>query len=78
VLTIGSGASLWTADLADPDVKGTKVADMPAPYFGLKAVSTPDGDINFLLTCLAYPNGTAYNEELAVVPPHTGQLYDSM
>ncbi|KAK5170393.1 Dipeptidyl-peptidase 5 [Saxophila tyrrhenica] len=74
---VSSGISLWTADLADPKVKGTRVANLPAPYSGLKAVRTSEGDINFLLNCLAYENGTAYNEDLAEVSYTTGRLYDS-
>ncbi len=76
--SVKSGISLWTADLADPSAKGTKVANLAAPYSGLKAVRTASGDINFLLNCLAYENGTAYNEDLAEVPYTTGRLYDSI
>lgn len=54
------------------------VAALPAPYSGLKAVQTPSGDISFLVNCLAYANGSAYNEELVSTPHTTGRLYDSI
>ncbi|KAK3700740.1 Dipeptidyl-peptidase 5 [Vermiconidia calcicola] len=75
---VSSGVSLWTADLADSPINGTRVANLPAPYSGLKAVLTDSGDINFLLNCLAYKNGTAYNADLAPVPYTTGRLYESI
>lgn len=75
---VSSGISLWTADLADDEIKGTRIGNLPAPYSGLKAVRTESGDINVLLNCLAYENGTAYNEDTAEVPYHTGRLYDSI
>ena len=57
----------------------TKVAELPAPFSGLKAVSTGEGNINFLMNCLAYKNnGSAYNEELVTEPYTTGRLYDSI
>lgn len=39
---------------------------------------TDSGDINFLVNSLAYENGTAYNEDTADMPYHTGMLYDSI
>ena len=54
------------------------VGSLDAPYSGMKAVMTESGDINFLVSCLAYQNGTAYNEETAEVPYYTGMLYDSI
>ena len=61
-----------------PSYYSTKVAELPAPYSGLKAVKTESGDINFLMNCLAYKNGSAYNEETANVPYSTGRLYESI
>ena len=37
-----------------------------------------NGDIKFLLNCLAYPNGTAYNEGLAEVPLSSARIYTSI
>lgn len=68
------GISLYTADatrLSDAKL----AASLPAPFSGLKAVATTSGDIHFLLNTLAYPNGTAYNEELAETPASTARIY---
>lgn len=54
------------------------VASFPAPYSGLKAATTPSGDINFIFNVEAYPNGTAYNELLAETPLSTARFYDSI
>jgi len=51
------------------------IASLDAPYSGLKAVRTDEGNINFVMNCLAYPNGTAYNEALAPEPETSGRLY---
>jgi hypothetical protein len=53
----------------------TLIASMPAPYSGLKAVQTANGDINFLLNARAYLNGTAYNEEFDEEPVSTARIY---
>lgn len=55
-----------------------QVASIPAPLSGLKATTTPDGSVNFLLNGQKYPNGTAYNEALAEKPLSTARLYDSI
>ncbi|KAI1303321.1 dipeptidyl-peptidase V [Xylaria venustula] len=71
------GISLYSADANN--LKGAKlIASLPAPYSGLKARQTKSGDINFLVYTKAYPNGTAYNENLAETPASTGRLYDSI
>ena len=54
------------------------VASLPAPFSGLKAVATSSGDIHFLLSSLAYPNGTAYNEDLAETPASTARIYQDI
>lgn len=54
-----------------------KAASLPAPLANLKAVTTPSG-VNFVVTGLAYPNGTAYNPELAEVPLSSARVYDSL
>ncbi|KAK7946851.1 uncharacterized protein PG986_011172 [Apiospora aurea] len=71
------GVSLYAGDaLAIGDAK--LVASIPAPLSGLKAASTSSGDINFLLSGLAYPNGTAYNEKFATKPASAGRIYTSI
>jgi dipeptidyl aminopeptidase/acylaminoacyl peptidase len=51
------------------------VASLEAPFRGLKVANTSLGNLNFLVHSLAYPNGTAYNAELAEKPRHSGKLY---
>lgn len=76
---VPGGVTLYTTDLADAAAQPELVASLSAPYSGLKAVKTASGSINFLLNSLAYANnGSAYNEELASKPAHTGMLYDSI
>ncbi|KAK8877478.1 dipeptidyl-peptidase V [Apiospora arundinis] len=71
------GVSLYFGDaLAIRDAK--LVASIPAPLSGLKAALTPSGDINFLLSGQAYPNGTAYNEKLATKPASAARIYTSL
>lgn len=71
------GVSLYVAD-ADSLDNATLVASLPAPYSGLKAAETSSGDIRFLLSSKAYPNGTAYNEDLASPAASTGRVYTSI
>lgn len=71
------GVSLYFGD-ADSIENATLVASLPAPYSGLKAAETSSGDIRFLLSSKAYPNGTAYNEKLATPPASTGKVYTSI
>lgn len=52
------GISLYTADAADL-ASAVLVASLPAPFSGLKAVSTPSGAIHFLVNAKAYSNGTS-------------------
>lgn len=52
------GISLYTADAADL-ASAVLVASLPAPFSGLEAVSTPSGDIHFLVNAKAYTNGTS-------------------
>jgi dipeptidyl aminopeptidase/acylaminoacyl peptidase len=59
------GVSLWIGDVKSPNTS-TKVAELDAPYSGLKVANTTSGDLHFLVNSLAYPNGTAYNPETAV------------
>jgi dipeptidyl aminopeptidase/acylaminoacyl peptidase len=51
---------------------------LEAPFTGLKVANTSSGDLRFLMNSLAYPNGTAYNAELAVTPAHTGRFYENI
>lgn len=71
------GVSLYTADVDDLG-SATLVASLPAPFSGLKAAKTSSGDIHFLLSAQAYPNGTAYNEALADTPASTARIYTSI
>ncbi|KIX01618.1 uncharacterized protein Z518_09344 [Rhinocladiella mackenziei CBS 650.93] len=71
------GISIYGGDITAID-EAYFIASLPAPYSGLKAVVTPSGDINFLLNCLAWPNGTAYNEALVEEPVSTARIYDSI
>ncbi|ETS83501.1 hypothetical protein PFICI_05377 [Pestalotiopsis fici W106-1] len=71
------GVSLYTADVDNLE-SATLVASLPAPFSGLKAAKTSSGDIHFLLSAQAYPNGTAYNEALAETPASTARIYTSI
>ncbi|KAI2640114.1 dipeptidyl-peptidase V [Xylaria nigripes] len=71
------GISLYSADANDLAC-AKLIASLPAPYSGLKAVQTKSGDVHFLLYTKAYPNGTAYNENLAEQPASKGRLYDTI
>lgn len=51
------------------------VANLDAPYQGLKVANSSTGDLNFLVYNLAYPNGTAYNPETAVAARSTARFY---
>jgi dipeptidyl aminopeptidase/acylaminoacyl peptidase len=51
---------------------------LEAPFSGLKVAQTKTGDINFLVNCLAYQNGSAYNPELAPKPRHSGRVYSNI
>ncbi|KAL8647886.1 MAG: hypothetical protein Q9226_006244 [Calogaya cf. arnoldii] len=68
------GISLYTAD-ATRLSSARLAASLPAPFSGLKAVATKSGDIHFLVYTQAYPNGTAYNEDLAEKPASTARIY---
>lgn len=71
------GVSLYSADVSSIE-DARLIASLPAPFSGLKAATTSDGDIRFLLSTKAYPNGTAYNEELAPKSASSGRVYDSI
>lgn len=71
------GISLYSAD-ANKLQDAKLIASLPAPYSGLKAVQTKSGDIHFLVYTKAYPNGTAYNENLAEAPASSARLYNSI
>ncbi|KAF1985225.1 hypothetical protein K402DRAFT_335047 [Aulographum hederae CBS 113979] len=74
---VPGGVTLWTSDVLALDQK-TKIASFDAPYSGLKAVVTDSGDIKFVVNCLAWENGTAYNELTATTPASTGRLYSTI
>lgn len=71
------GVSLYSADVDDLE-SATLLASLPAPFSGLKAAKTSSGDIHFLVSAQAYPNGTAYNEALAEASPSTARIYTSI
>ncbi|KAF2174937.1 hypothetical protein K469DRAFT_703963 [Zopfia rhizophila CBS 207.26] len=71
------GVSLWIGDALNPS-ESSLVASLNAPFSGLKVANTSSGDLHFLVNSLAYPNGTAYNPELAPKPRNTGQLYSNI
>ncbi|RMD40331.1 hypothetical protein DV735_g4819, partial [Chaetothyriales sp. CBS 134920] len=71
------GVSLYAADVTSFD-QATLLGSLPAPYSGLKAVKTENGDINFLVNSLAYTNGTAYNEQLEETPLSSAKIYTSI
>ncbi|KAL4879232.1 putative dipeptidyl-peptidase 5 [Aspergillus karnatakaensis] len=74
---VPGGVELWISGLQNFP-SGYKAASLNAPLSGLKAVTTESGDINFLAYGQSYPNGTAYNAELAVTPLSTARIYDSI
>ncbi|KAF1956044.1 hypothetical protein CC80DRAFT_414931 [Byssothecium circinans] len=74
---IPGGVTLWVGDVLKP-AESKLVASLDAPFSGLKVASTPSGELNFLLNTLAYPNGSAYNPELASKPRHTGRFYENI
>lgn len=55
-----------------------KAASLPAPFSGLKAVTTHSGDVHYVVNGKSYANGTAYNEELASKPLSSARIYDSI
>ncbi|KAL5116518.1 Prolyl oligopeptidase [Pleosporales sp. CAS-2024a] len=71
---IPGGVSLWIGDVKSPN-GSTKVAELDAPYSGLKIAKTSTGDIHFLVNSLAYPNGTAYNPETAIKTKSSARFY---
>lgn len=71
------GVSIYSADVSDLD-GATLIASLPAPFSGLKAAKTESGDVHFLVSAQAFPNGTAYNEETAEAPANTARIYTSI
>lgn len=71
------GISIYSADVSDL-AGATFIASLPAPFYGLKAAKTDSGDVHFLLTAQAYPNGSAYNEALVETPASTARIYTSI
>lgn len=74
---VPGGVTLWIGDTAKPSERKL-VASLEAPFSGLKVANTSSGDLRFLVNSLAYPNGTAYNEELAPKARNTGRLYSDI
>ncbi|KAL4779279.1 putative dipeptidyl-peptidase 5 [Aspergillus varians] len=74
---IPGGVELWVSTVPNFG-SGYKAASLPAAFSGLKAVTTESGDINFVAYGQSYPNGTAYNEELAATSLTTARIYDSI
>lgn len=63
---------------ANADPGRYKAASLPAAFSGLKIAATKKGEINFIANAKSYPNGTAYNEELAAKALSTARIYDSI
>lgn len=78
---IDGSVGLYAADATSLEASSTLVATLPAPYAGLKAAQTADGDIRFLLYSRANPDGSAYNPTQAEDPVSFGgssaRVYDS-
>ena len=74
---VQGGVTLYTSDVLTPN-QTTMVASLDAQYQGLKAVNTPDGNINFIVNAMAYGNGTVYNEALAPTPYSTARFYEDI
>ncbi|RPB00833.1 hypothetical protein L873DRAFT_744933 [Choiromyces venosus 120613-1] len=74
---IKGGSELWIAKHSKPS-EGYKAASLPAPVSNLKTVSPPDKPVNFVVSALAYPNGTIYNPESAPKKLDTGLIYESL
>lgn len=74
---IPGGVSMWIGDVMSPN-GSTKVAELDAPYSGLRVANTTSGDLHFLVNTLAYPNGTAYNPETAETPRSTARFYSDI
>lgn len=68
------GVALWMGDVANLSER-RMVASLNAPYAGLKVPKTSAGNLNLLMTSLAYPNDTASNPKQVQKPRHTGRLY---
>lgn len=64
--------------MAVADGSSYKVASLPAPLSGLKAVTTHSGDVHYVVNGKSWPNGTAYNEKLATKPLSSARIYDSI
>lgn len=62
----------------DADPRRYKAASLPAAFSGLKIATTESGDVNFIANAKSYPNGTAYNEELAATTLSSARIYDSI
>ncbi|EKV05244.1 Dipeptidyl-peptidase 5 [Penicillium digitatum Pd1] len=72
------GTEIWVSDTSDFTTSAYKAASLPARLSGLKTATTTSGDINFLVYGESWPNGTAYNEELAAKPLSSARIYDSI
>ncbi|EPS29403.1 hypothetical protein PDE_04352 [Penicillium oxalicum 114-2] len=75
---IPGGVELWVSKVDSFEESRYKAGSLPAPFSGLKTAMTAEGDFNFLVYAESYPNGTAYNAELATTPRSTARIYDSI
>ena len=71
------GVSLYYADVFAMD-DATLISPLSAPFSGLQASVTEAGDIHFLMQCLAYENGTAYNPVPVSKPVSSARVYNSL
>jgi dipeptidyl aminopeptidase/acylaminoacyl peptidase len=74
---IPGGVTIWVGDIKTPSMS-KMVASLDAPYNGLKVANTSNGDMHFLVNCMAYPNGTAVNPETVVTPYTTARFYSDI
>ena len=78
---IDGSVGLYTADAGSLETSATLVATLPAPYAGLKAAQTANGNIRFLLHAKANPDGSVHNPTQAIDPVLFGgssaRVYDS-
>ncbi|RDK45443.1 putative dipeptidyl-peptidase 5 [Aspergillus phoenicis ATCC 13157] len=74
---VPGGVELWIADSAD-FANAYKAASLSAGFLGIKSTVTDSGDVHFILRGKSYPNGTAYNDQLAETYPSTARIYDSI
>ncbi|TGZ77688.1 dipeptidyl-peptidase 5 [Ascodesmis nigricans] len=72
-----NGTELWVSTVENFS-KGYKAATLPVEMSNLKIATTKDGNVNFLLTAMANPDGSIYDESKANQPRSTARIYDEL